>query len=578
MKAIAPRPSGALIFLEVPALTLYSSSVPEQDYHWKDRSKHELRLSRQVTNVRRAGPDMTEVTKAGIKISPSLVRALPAAEREGLEDFLWAKSAGNCSLCDDPLNRASDQIEADHVIAEAEGGPNSRDNLYLAHVHCNRSKRNFPSVDVAPYLRLDAFVRRNDYVVNYAGTLPYFGIKPAPTVVTVAGDRVTFEFPDGSTRASSVFDEKPNRGQTIQYTFVDVPPEAIFNDEVSQPRTIKMPQIWKIYADLQRNPLHEPPSCRLLKLSESDHSYELSMFDGQHKTVASWMAGRKRVVSKIYLEMSDAETIALVNSIQYNVPKLVLSPFELTAKLADEWRFKLQQYEEQAKDTASEKGFVAWLSPGDRTRYRAAFRAALIQTVWDADDLKFKDLVLRAGIKDKSKTITEAVFKTKVLERLLHLQPLDEVKSDADHMRARERDDVIEVLNILVRLAFEPAEGAAEQTAREKERKRRISYQSSLAYIAHLLTTLTARVLKVDEERAFLDKDPTAADWQDISEGIKRLLGHPAWEADFSHSEKMKAIEAALSKNQEASQAFRRVGLRPGYVLGDDKLDSDALD
>src|SRR2546425_11021624 len=130
------------------------------------------------------GLRMTEVTKAGIRISPSLIRKLPETEREGLEDFLWAKSGGKCSLCDDPLNRASDQIEADHVIAEAEGGLNIRDNLYLAHVHCNRSKRNFPSVDVAPYLRLDAFVRRNEYVVNYAGTLPYFGISPAPTVAT----------------------------------------------------------------------------------------------------------------------------------------------------------------------------------------------------------------------------------------------------------------------------------------------------------------------------------------------------------------------------------------------------------
>jgi hypothetical protein len=39
-----------------------------------------------------------------------------------------------------------------------------------------------------------------------------------------------------------------------------------------------------------------------------------------------------------------------------------------------------------------------------------------------------------------------------------------------------------------------------------------------------------------------------------------------------------KAVETALSKNQNAEKAFSDVQLKPGYVAGMDKLPPDCLD
>src|SRR4051812_24689443 len=92
-----------------------------------------------------------------IRISKKIKDALPAEEVEGLEEFLWDKSAGQCHLCDREMNRATDDIEPDHDHPDAEGGATTRDNLYLSHQACNRAKRNYPTVDVRPWLKLKAF-------------------------------------------------------------------------------------------------------------------------------------------------------------------------------------------------------------------------------------------------------------------------------------------------------------------------------------------------------------------------------------------------------------------------------------
>src|SRR5262245_52924289 len=103
----------------------------------------------------------------GIRISRNLKDKVPAAQREKLDEFLWTKSGGKCFLCESPLNRASDLIEADHDEPDSEGGLADRGNLNLAHSGCNRFKRNNPSVNVRPYLKFEAFVRSQDRPIDY---------------------------------------------------------------------------------------------------------------------------------------------------------------------------------------------------------------------------------------------------------------------------------------------------------------------------------------------------------------------------------------------------------------------------
>ena len=511
-----------------------------------------------------------------VKISKTLINKLPEGQRNELEKYLWAKSGKSCYLCEQPLRRASEPIEADHDVPEAEGGANDRENLNLAHVDCNRAKRAAKSVDVRPYLKVTAAIRKKGGFVKYGDLLDHFGIGAAESEVRWDEDEATFEFPDGSRREVPVFvDEKS--GQAIPFAFVDAPRAALFNDEECQPRTIKQPQLWAIYTDIQVNPLHEPPGCRLL-VSETK-GQRIVMFDGQHKTIASWMRGQERVVVKVYLNLAQDQAIRLVNSVQAKIKKLPLSPFELAAKLSDEWANKLSEYEEEVgTEKASESGFLGWLAKEEQNRGKQAFRAALVQNLLSDEDLRFVRYVKRAGSKDTAARVTENAFKSKVLERMLHLNALSEPSGEAEALRSRERQNIIRALNNFTDLAFEPGEGATELSDREEERKRRMSYQSSLGYIGTLLRELFRQVLVVDDERAFLEREPSEEEWERIVEGIELLVEHPIWTADLDATRKTRDLQQALAKNQDARKAFGAVDLKLAYLVKAEQLEPDWMD
>jgi hypothetical protein len=514
----------------------------------------------------------------GITISNAMRSRLPAEERDDIEDFLWAKSHGVCHLCGDPLNRASESIEADHDIPEAEGGPTNRANLELAHATpCNRTKRNNPSVDVRPYLKLMAFARRNQNVVHYREAQAHFGITPEATVITWSPDSLHFEFPDGSIVDAPIFRDPAIGRDPFEYVFVSVPRNALFNDDECQPRTIKLLQVWSIYRDLRDNPLHEPPSCRLIHLGGD--RYQLAMFDGQHKTIANWMKGSERVTVKIYLNIDRQDTIRLVNSIQAKIKKLPLSSFELSAKMSDEWADQFARYEETVDPSdASEAGFINWLPASDRARGKQAFQLALARNLLDSPDLALLRFVDKPGTPPERALMTETTFSKKVLERLIYTKPLTETGDDGQRLRLREKENITAALNILAEMVFEPDADDGALSPQDLIRRKRMAYQSSLAYVSGLLRSLYRQILAVEPDRAMMERIPNETQMAQIRDAIRRLVEHPVWTADFELSEKTKAVGDALSKNQDAKAAFEAVGLKLGYLIGADELSGDCLD
>lgn len=508
-----------------------------------------------------------------ITISNALRSSLPSEQRNDLDDFLWTRSGGRCHLCEDTLNRSSDQIVADHEIPLAEGGQNDRGNLKLAHRECNGAKRNMPTVDMRPFLKLKSFLRRNGYAVKYGNAVSHFGIVPVASALHDSGDSITLELPDGSVRTAPVLTESRD-DRTYRFAFIDVPRSALFNDEECQPRTIKLAHVMSIFLDLQQNPLHEPPSCRI-ESAGGPEMVRLLMFDGQHKTIASWMNHRDRVVVKIYLDITAHDAIVLVNSIQAKIKKLPLSAFELSAKLADEWQGRLATYEaEVGHDSASERGFVAWLPPNDRTRGKQALKAGLIKDLLSDETLSFRRHIQLAGTERNTALIAETLFKNKVMERLLHLDALPQPADESAVLRSREHNNIVRVLNILDEMAFDLPDTASEA---EIERRRRMSYQSSLGYIATLLRKAFGYIMAVDSPNEFLEKDPDNDKWEKVRAAVRRLVDHPVWVADFDSSPKMQVVKQALQTNQDAVRAFGDVQLKTGVVVGADHLDASAL-
>jgi hypothetical protein len=400
-----------------------------------------------------------------INISKAFVSRLPAEERDNVEQALWDKSGGHCWLCEEPLNRAADDIHADHEIPESEGGPTELSNLNLAHASCNKAKRNAKTVPIRPYLKLLAFTKKKGGRLRYDGFLEHFGITPIPSVFSRTDDIGTFELPDGQTTSVPIFSESNTTG-THEYVFVSLPREAIYNDDACQPRVVRTDHAWSIYSDMQRNVLHEPPSLRMENYSLGQPA-KLLLFDGQHKTIASWMMDRKVVTAKVYLNLTTAQANELVNSIQAKIKKLPLSPFELAGKMADEWENKFGEYESAVGATdVSEAGFLNWLPQTERARGKAALQSALIQNVLSSPDLRITTHVKRPGSGAMSFSFTEQQLKTKVLEKLLVKEALGEKGDAAQTTRDAEATNIVSVLNSLNDLAFEPSDEGAEMTVK----------------------------------------------------------------------------------------------------------------
>jgi len=511
-----------------------------------------------------------------IKISKGLIEKLPELEKANIKDILWQKSGGICFLCADEINEAGEDLVPDHDIPEAEEGETNAGNLNLVHSSCNSFKRNHPTVDVRPFLKLTRLIKKKGGFLKYDQAASLLGIIPKPIEIQIEKNLAQFKFSDNSTQKCSIYQEENKEGKFL-FCYVEVPSNAIFNDDECQPRAIKEQHLWQIYNDINRNPLHEAPACRLIKIENSINLYKALMFDGQHKTLAFWVAGRSKICVKIYLEFERESAIRLVNSIQSKIKKLPLSPFELAAKMSEEWQDRLSKYEAEVEpENASEEGFILWVEKDERNRAKSAFIDALYQSIIDDDRLEFKKIVLKPSQKGNNLgLITEATFKNKVLKPLLHTNPIKDNFTKSQVFRNREASYIITILNILFRELIKPDNGA-DLSPQDEIRIKKLLYQSSLNYIMSLIRTTFMMEYKVEAGEEFFlhNLDENKIDF--LETVIKRIIDHPVWISKVD-SKKMKAVHDALSKNQNAEKAFKDVFLRTGYASGRDHVEMDML-
>jgi hypothetical protein len=301
------------------------------------------------------------------------------------------------------------------------------------------------------------------------------------------------------------------------------------------------------------------------------------MFDGQHKTLAFWVDGRKKIAIKIYINITKDQAIRLVNSVQSKIKKLPLSPFELAAKMSDEWQDRVSKYEtEVGTENASEDGFINWVDKDEKARAKSAFTDALYQSIIDSDNLEFIKTVLKPGQKPVDEfSMSETTFKNKVLKHLLHTATLKETFLNSQKLRSTEAEIVVRILNTFYQELFKP-DAPDLITPQDELKRKRLAYQASLAYVMVLIKSVFGKKYLLPDGREFIDKEIDEERIDFLETSIKRILNHPVW-ISKEQSKKMQAITTALIKNHDAAKALSDVGLKPGYVGGLDELEADCL-
>lgn len=508
----------------------------------------------------------------GYDISNALVRKLPPAERKTptqIGKTLLSLQGGLCRLCDGEMDPQTDTLQLDHITAESEGGQTILDNLALTHEACNKAKREFSEEVVAPYLKLRRFIRDKGNRVKYDTVLAHFDIEPQPTRLSLTETKLTLHFGDGTSSTAPIYRECV-KDKELKYSFIEVPVVALFNDGEVQPRIIRHAQVFSIYKDLAKNPLHEPPSCRLGDVGEDERA-QILMFDGQHKTVASLMHERQKVAIKLYLNINKDEANFLVNSIQAKIKKLPLSSFELAAKLSQELQAQLDTYEADCKlrgTDPSEAGFIRSLSSEDRKRATAALKSSLIEEILQSDQFHLTKYVDLKGLEGKSTGLTENMVVTKLLTRMVHQKPLKKPLVQTDPMRAQESENIIWLVNLAFDGLVSPSKSRKEGSPALEKIRHRVFKQGSMQYIANLLVAIWLDKLHLGDKRGDIvfHKKPNAHEQKEIEIAVKRLCEHKIWTCDLGMNEKTRAVDAGLSMNQDIVDAFQAVELNLSYT------------
>lgn len=489
-----------------------------------------------------------------------------------VEDYVWEHKPHSCFLCGGDLNRASDAIELDHHDPAGEGGTDEWDNLNLTHASCNRYKRDHSSIEVRPHLRFKRFWEEKSGAVNFKAAKEFYNLEETGVYIKVAEDSKTATIESVLGELTVPVFSEPVSGGELKFLFAEIPVSAIQNDDAIQPRNININHLLSIASDLATNPLHEQPCCRIVG---SGDQKTLLLFDGQHKTVAELLRARSSVVFKVYLNLNEQSAIRLVNSIQSKIKKLPLTPFELASKMSDEVARQVANYEEDVGSLkVSETGFINWLDPADRARARQGIGSAVIDRVISDEQLAFKNIIERKGLKIEGPvSLKEAAFQSNLLKRMLFTKPLPTDFTGEKMKLAREREatNVIRLLNMIFERGF-VVQPDKEPTV-ETKRIERLAYQASLSYMSAIFVQLmSSMVYPTNSELTFLEKDIKDEVWEKMATYIERFFAHPVWTGDLSSGEKAKAVQEALSKNQNYEAAFREVGLTGGYCAGQDPL------
>jgi hypothetical protein len=505
-------------------------------------------------------------------------------EKTNLESLLIQKAAGKCFLCKGVLDSSTQDIEADHDIPVSSGGKSSLQNLNLAHLECNRFKRANPSVQVKKFLPLKKFIEINpDANYDIIGK-DFFNINPNAVVITKQSKSISFRVGTSEIKNIPVYNEPvPSRNKSIEYCFVQIPISWIFNDVV-QPRPIKSNHVFNLFQDLHMNPLHEPVGARLENV-QIEGENKILMFDGQHKAVAKVLIDADvstyhatQIDLKLYLNLSQQEATHLVNSIQSKIIKLGLTKSEFAKKMGNEWQNAFTDYEKRCQDqniSPSENGFINDAAPEQRKRRKEALIQARLSQLIEARDIGESELKIFSltRTEDKLLEIKETTLFTKLLQKLLTVNPLNADLDNDDSIRSTERQNIRAILDVIYEELF------VESSTLTKEKISQLKSQSSLSLIVDYTKLFLASTLMVDKNEVFFHNKVAT-----LVERYRKFIicykQHPIW--DYANittkTQKVERFYNYLKQNQSLVEVAKSISLTQGYCAGMEQLNGRELD
>ena len=499
------------------------------------------------------------------QLSPTATRM---RQRWGAEVFdeLVLKAGSTCYLCEESMDIGTDPVEVDHVDPH---GSDEVANLHIAHGPCNSLKSDLPVDAAKRMIKFRKFCERKAHNVSFDDVLDAYLPDPKrqPVVMHIEGDIVRISFQGQKSTANLMTD--PATG--VRFFFCDVPVSFICNDADVQPRKIDWSHAWSMAQDFENHPVHEPSSCRI-DLDQNGRG-RLGQFDGQHKTTAQIILGRKSVQTEVYISPSLLMIRDLIVSIQNKIRKLPLQAAIAITKLADVCR---DHWEKSGAKSESE--FIKSYRSDQQANAKKQLIAAIYQAIIDDSDNQIDDYVQKQRARRGTDPISMNNLTNIIFRQLVCQEPQKvEVGSPAD-MRGEEAKNVIVILNQLTQMLlsdgkWESGRPRGAQPSRDHRKAQRFFTPGAVRYWAPTLKRAINNRLGLslgapEEESKPLLRQLSPDQRDDIAKIIRRLVEHPVWVDDVTPN-----IDGTLNENSYKTSARLFLEQYPirldvGYLVG----------
>lgn len=293
----------------------------------------------------------------------SKIDEMSKEKKNNLVQQLWQLQGKLCFLCEKEINLQADNVEVDHIIPLADNGPDEESNWALMHAECNNKKRAQNLELAKAKMRFDKIKEKYGGAVTTAQILEEFKGSQKEVFAQIENNEIKIRF-DNEERTFPIFTDPSN--DSYKCFFGLLPIEILFHDSELNPR--KIIDIDKLIEEFfGKNPQLHVALCRM-HFEESGGKSKVLLFDGQHKTAAQIVLGRKAVFCRVFIN-PDKDHLKEVNRRAHKeLRQIEFFRSVLDTLGQDSFSVKFKEYLENPNTKPkSEKGFIDWIEAVQRS-------------------------------------------------------------------------------------------------------------------------------------------------------------------------------------------------------------------
>lgn len=379
---------------------------------------------------------------------------LTQEEYDNLTQKLLSIQSNVCYICQDSIDEELHTTNIDHIVPLANKGKDAEDNFAVTHESCNKSKLD-ADLKIARILHLlkkiqVATYEKENRTASLKHILSDFGGSKFDFPITKDNTTLKYSFSENGNNEifkTPIFTDKLSQET---FSFINVPIEYIYHDEIINPRGINN-SISKLIKEFEKgNPqLH-------LSLARIDDG-KLKIFDGQHKAVAQIMLGAKELMLRVFIEpnidrLTETNTNAGSTLRQIAFDKSIMRQLNNTL-----YYERVKKYQEDHKlgddnFTFSEQQLVEYFK-GDNVNIKKYVIDSIRHSVTNNKDNKLKDYIDFEG-KAKDLPISYSAFDKTFLSMLINYRvilttPINYRSDEGLNPRELEITQIVNLLNII---------------------------------------------------------------------------------------------------------------------------------